>query len=302
MIVKSPLTGKSNAVFEKNILCRNIIENYSKTFNIDVEKFFKNLESIQVYRCSETGYRFYYPFNIDGDGNFYEHLQKFDWYYMHWKWEHEQVYNLIKPNNKVLEIGCANGSFVEKLSKSGIECIGLELNEDAVEEGKRKGIKILNESVQEHAKVNHEKYDMICSFQVMEHIALIKDVIQSSIDSLKIGGKLVISVPNNDSFLGYDTENYLNMPPHHMGLWNEQSLKCLPNIFNIKLKKIYLEPLQSYHKAYFSNVMIRYYSKKFKKFDSLSNRIVSKLIPNLTFFFPNRIKAFTIQAVYEKIK
>lgn len=301
MIVKSPLTGKSSTVFENNILCSNIIENYKKTFNIDVTRFFQGLESIQIYKCLETGYRFYYPFNIDGDGKFYEHLQQFDWYYMPWKWEHEQAYNLIKPNNQVLEVGCAKGCFIEKLSKSGIDCIGLELNEDAVEEGKRKGMKILNETIQEHAKYNPEKYDVICSFQVMEHIASIKEVIQASIDSLKKGGKLIISVPNNDSFLGYDTDNYLNTPPHHMGLWNDQSLKGLTHIFNIKLKEIYLEPLQSYHKTYFSNVMIRHYLEKFKSFSPFSNRIVPKVIPKMAIFFPNKIKAFTIQAVYEKI-
>ncbi len=301
MIVKSPLTGKSSTVFENNILCSNIIENYNKTFNIDVTRFFQGLESIQVYKCLETGYRFFYPFNIDGDGKFYEHLQQFDWYYMPWKWEHEQAFNLIKPTNQVLEIGCAKGCFIEKLSKSGIDCIGLELNEDAVEEGKRKGMKILNETVQEHAKGNPEKYDVICSFQVIEHIASIKEVIQASIDSLKIGGKLVISVPNNDSFLGYDTGNYLNMPPHHMGLWNEQSLKSLTSLFNIKLKEIYLEPLQTYHKSYFENVLISHYLEKFKLSAPIYKRIAKWILPKTISFFPRRIKAFTIQAVYEKL-
>lgn len=301
MIVKSPLTGKSNTIFEKNILCSNIIENYSKAYNIDVTAFFQGLENIQVYRCLETGYRFFYPFNIEGDSKFYENLQQLEWYYMPWKWEHKQTFNLIRPNDQVLEIGCAKGSFIEKLSKSGINCIGLELNEEAVEEGRRKGMKILNETVQEHAKDNLEKYDVVCSFQVMEHVASIKEVIQASIDSLKTGGKLVISVPNNDSFLGYDTDNYLNMPPHHMGLWNEQSLKGLTNIFNIKLKEIYLEPLQPYHKTYFSKVMIKRYLEKFRLYAPISNRFVPKIIPKMNFFFPNRIKAFTIQAVYEKI-
>lgn len=301
MSVKSPLTGKSNTVLEKNILCSNIIENYKKTFNIDVTRFFQGLESIQVYKCLETGYRFYYPFNIDGDSKFYEYLQQMDWYYMPWKWEHEQAYNLIKSNDCVLEIGCARGAFIGKLSKSGIECIGLELNEVAVEEGKRKGINILNETVQEHAKSNPEKYDVICSFQVMEHIASIKQVIQASIDSLKMGGKLIISLPNNDSFLGYDAANYLNMPPHHMGLWNEQSLKSLSYIFNVKLDSIYLEPLQTYHKIYFQNVMICHYLEKFKLNAPIYRRIAKWIISKTIFFFPKRIKAFTIQAVYEKL-
>jgi len=301
MIVKSPLTKNSNTICEKNILCRGIIDNYSKTFNIDVSRFFQGMESIQIYRCLETGYRFFYPLNIDGDGKFYEHLQQFDWYYMPWKWEHEQTFHLIKPNEIVLEVGCAKGDFIEKLTKSGINCVGLELNQDAVKEGEQRKIKIFNETVQEHAKSNHEKYDVVCSFQVMEHIASIKDVLQASIDSLKKGGKLIISVPNNDSFLGYDTGNYLNMPPHHMGLWNEQSLKSLTSLFNIKLKEIYFEPLQTYHKSYFENVMISHYLEKFNLNAPIYRKIAKWILPKTISFFPKRIKAFTIQTVYEKL-
>lgn len=299
-MIKSPLTGNSNTVFEKNILCSDIIEKYSKTYNIDVSRFFYDIESIQVYKCEETGYRFFYPFNIDGDGLFYEQLQIFNWYYMPWKWEHEQTFNIIKPNDKVLEIGCAKGHFVEKLSIEGIDCVGLELNKDAVDQGRSKGLMILDETIQVHSKHNPEKYDIVCSFQVMEHISSIRDVLQASINSLKKGGKLIISVPNNDSFLGYDNNNYLNMPPHHMGLWNESSLKAITNIFNIKLDKIYLEPLQSYHKDYFSNIMIKHYLERFKMFSSITERILPKILPKFISVFPKKIKAFTIQAVYIK--
>jgi len=41
------------------------------------------------------------------------------------------------------------------------------------------------------------------------------------------------------------------MPPHHMGLWNEEVFKNIAKVFNLKFVKVHFEPLQEYHKEYF---------------------------------------------------
>jgi ubiquinone/menaquinone biosynthesis C-methylase UbiE len=65
-----------------------------------------------------------------GDSKFYEQLEKFDWYYMPWKWEHEITLSYLDPKKRVLEIGCGTGSFVQKAADiSGAYIKGLELNE-----------------------------------------------------------------------------------------------------------------------------------------------------------------------------
>ena len=131
-MVCSPVTGKANVVLEEVISVDEIIERYKHTFDIDVSKYFPSIEKIEIYKCLDSNYRFYYPFNLSGDGEFYKHFQQYDWYYVPWKWEHETVKNLLKPKDHVLEIGCGFGSFIKKLETSGISCVGLELNEDAV--------------------------------------------------------------------------------------------------------------------------------------------------------------------------
>ncbi|MBI5713101.1 MAG: hypothetical protein HZC38_06710 [Chloroflexi bacterium] len=139
-------------MFEKNIRCDWLIANYQQQLGIDVSKYFAGLESIQIYKCLDTGYRFYYPFNVDGDGAFYEALQKFDWYYMDWKWEHQITSEMIKPTDKVLEIGCARGGFLNRVKEMGAESVGLELNRSAAEAAHARGLTVLDQSIQECAR------------------------------------------------------------------------------------------------------------------------------------------------------
>ena len=253
MKVKSPLTGLPRTRLDKTLDAEFIIQSYKKQLHIDVSRFFQGIKKIQIYKCLDTGYRFYYPFNTSGDSKFYEYLEKFPWYYMDWKWEHKIASNLIKPKNRVLEIGCGRGSFIKKIQQKGADCIGLELNENAVSYGQDKKVNILKESIQNHAKNNNERYDVVCSFQVVEHIAKIKEFLQSSINVLKPGGRLVISVPNNDSLiLKYYDNIVLNMPPHHMGMWDINSLISIQKKFNLQLDNVFFEPLQNYHLEYAS--------------------------------------------------
>lgn len=300
MSIKSPLTYSDNTLLEKTIFTREIIQAYQENFKIDVSRYFNGLETIYIYKCLDTGFRFFYPFNIAGDGKFYEQFQQFDWYYMDWKWEHETALQYIRPSMKVLEVGCARGSFIEKLSKSNIDSVGLELNEDAVLMGQKKGIKIFNQTVQEHAIANTGKYDVVCSFQMMEHIVPIREVLQASITALKKGGKLIISVPNNGSFIKLSV-NYLNMPPHHMGLWNEEVFRNIAKIFNLKIGNVHFEPLQEYHKEYFINTMTGYYLKKYRSVAFIANRIIPRLIPKITALFMKKTRGHTMEGVFEKL-
>jgi 2-polyprenyl-3-methyl-5-hydroxy-6-metoxy-1,4-benzoquinol methylase len=304
--ILSPLTNTPDTKLIRTISTAELCKLYYEALKIDVSQFFIGLDSINIYECVETGFKFYQPFGIDGDGHFYEQLQQFDWYYMPWKWEHEQVFKQINISDKVLEIGCGPAHFIQKLNDLNIECTGLELNQKTVNEATAKNLNVRNEIVQFHAMTSEESYDVVCSFQVMEHIAEIKEVIDASIKCLKKGGRLFISVPNNGSFLGLDDWNILNMPPHHMGLWNKQSLTSLQNIFPLKLKNIYLENMEEHHKPYFRDVISRYMYHFFQqKYGSFLGKLINRVFKKTTLKKLNRampeLNSFTIIAEYSKI-
>lgn len=297
-MVISPITRSNNTEFESSISCSSIIEQY-KAFKIDVSRYFQGLTEISIYKCLDTGYRFYYPLNIDGDSWFYEQLQKFDWYYMPWKWEHEQAESYLQTGMKILEVGCANGEFLKRVRSKVNEAVGLELNLQAVAAGQKDGLEILQESVQEHSRKHKGKYDLVCSFQVVEHISDVKSFLEASVELLKKDGTLIVSVPNNDSFLGLST-NCLNMPPHHMGLWNKGSLSSIVDIFRIELLRFHLEPLQPYHRTYFESAMTKHFLEKYRSLRPVLKWFLPKIVRSITPFFSDNLKAYTIQAVYRK--
>ncbi|WP_448528268.1 methyltransferase domain-containing protein [Raineya sp.] len=308
--VPNPIISNGEVSLVKTIENSTIINLYHKIFNLSVNTYFKETETF-ILKCNTTGYRFLYPFDIAGDGSFYEFLQQYDWYYMPWKWEHQKVrdrINELGDELKILEIGCAKGSFIERLSQEGYKCVGLELNKKAKQEAQERELNVLAETIQEHSLKFENYYDIVCSFQVMEHIPNIGEVLEASVKSLKKGGSLFISVPNNASFLGLDENNPLNMPPHHMGLWDETALKNIAPFFGLEVKSIYLEPLQEYHKSYFNSIInnllyeqYKYYREKYGIIGRLYFKFFKYKVRKRIYRAMPQIENFTIIAEYIKL-
>lgn len=264
MGILSPLTQNNRITKIKTISTQYISSIYKEGFDIETNSFFNGLDNVDLYECHDTGYKFFTPFNVAGDGRFYQELQKFEWYYMPWKWEHQQTASLLNPGMKILEVGCAEGDFLSKIKNEyKVECVGLELNESACKNAQSKGLEVNLESIQAFSVKHVEEFDVVCSFQVLEHISDVYSFIEAMIKTLKKGGKLVIGVPNDDSFYG-KLESVLNMPPHHMGLWNKKSLSSLTSIFDLKDPKFFFEPLQEYHQEYYDKVI---FDLKIQKMD-----------------------------------
>ncbi|MDZ8055080.1 MAG: class I SAM-dependent methyltransferase [Aulosira sp. ZfuVER01] len=276
MQIKSPLTNSLNVVLEQEIEVNSIVKGYQDWLQIDVSRYFGELKHIQIYRCNDTGYRFYYPSNLEGDEELYIKLQNFPWYYVDWKWEYEIVSKAILSKDPVLEIGCGRGVFIDKMQQTGAICRGLELNESAAKRGREKGLDIFMETIEKHAKNNFGKYDVVISFQVLEHVFNVREFLQSSIEVLKPEGKLIICVPNNDSFVKYAKGWVTNMPPHHMGLWNEESLKSIQNLFPVKVTKVYFEPLSTYDWYY------HVHSEIILSFLDNRNKILGRIVRRLS--------------------
>lgn len=300
--IQSTLDVNDIAFLINSISVEKLIVGYENQFGINIQKYFKGNTDIKIYECKNTNYRFFYPFNIDGDGEFYGCLQKVDWYYMPWKWEHDITKKLLVGNEKILEIGSGGLGFVENLFRSGYDITGLELNKESIVKANKIGLNVLNETVQNHAINNFEKYDLVCSYQVLEHIAEVNLFIQAQVDCLKKGGKLIISVPNNDSFIKLTKGGLLNFPPHHMGLWNKKSLISIDKLFDLKVVEVLYEPLQEYHLNWYVDSMIqnRINKNKIIKFIFFKMNLIH-IYRHLVKRFKSKIHGHTIMVIYTKI-
>lgn len=248
----SPLTGTDSVTLLFRIDASRVISDYMTLFKIDVRKYFRGANSIGLYKCNRTAYKFYHPFNLCGDSEFYSQLEKYPWYYMDTKWEYDYALKHIKIADRVLEIGAGKGSFLQRAM--GIEkasCVGLELNQGAAKRARERGVNVLMESAEEHAINHRDEYDVICLFQILEHISNPASFLNSAMRMLKSGGRLIIAVPDNSvratPSIFVTGDNILNMPPHHQGLWDIISLSSLQKILPIELEYMALEPATVSH-------------------------------------------------------
>lgn len=291
-IILSPLSGKKiNILYRISTLF--LCKKYEKIFKLDVKKYFKDMDYILICSCKETGYKFFYPYSVEGQADLYEKLQENDWYYMPWKWEHRQALEYIKPGFRVLEVGSGPGGFLEGVwQERGVKGTGLELNTSAAKAGREKKLDIREESLEAFSAYHEEQFDLACSFQVLEHISSVRNFFLDQIKCLKPGGLLIVAVPNNAGFIK-DDFNLLNVPPHHMGLWEEKSLINAGKLFGLKHVATHFEPLQHHHRNYFFGVL-------HKRLPKIVVAIIYRLkLENL--LFPKQYRAFTILMVWQKL-
>lgn len=246
---KSPFNPNFSTRIIAEIDSKLIIQKYWNEFRTDVKEYFKT-EKFQLLQCNKTKYRFFYPLDLEGQEKLYIDLStNRKSYYRFPKWEHTTVINFL-ANYKIrslLEIGCANGDFIHFIRRCyRIKVSGIELNSQAVDEGKRRGLDIHSERIEMHKEKNI-KYEAICSFQVIEHVSDVKLFFSNSLDILESGGLFIFGVPNSNPYLYYFDRNHtLNMPPHHMGLWDKETVKNVAKLFNLKVIKIFIEPPSDY--------------------------------------------------------
>lgn len=270
-MVLSPLTGSENVTQLKVIQVKALINGWKNRFEIDIAEELHGYEEIYLYRCNDTGLKFFTPFSTAGSSRLYEQLQQFNWYYMPDKWEYQVACSSLLDCQKNLEIGAGNGAFIKVSRAAGIDIKGIELNKAAVKQAQAKSLPVEYLDLRKAAEIYSGSLDGVCSFQVLEHVPNPRDFINWSLQMLKPGGKLIYSVPNCESFLQYD-EDLLEMPPHHMLLWSKSIFKALEKVFPLKLEKILVEPLAAYHVNYY----LVNQSKRFRSISPLGKLIFNR--------------------------
>ncbi len=220
---------------------------YRQAFGVDVAAFFKE-PSLRFFRCTSCDLRFFDPL-ASGDSAFYEKLSNLDGYYMDKKPEFEFARRFISPQDAVLEVGGGKSGFANSIARENYT--GLEFNEDAVRTAREAGIRMSLGSLEDHAAGNREKYDAVCTFQVLEHVPNPRSFLDAAMTCLKPDGKLIVSVPSHDSFQRNVVNHLLNMPPHHVTIWSNRSLLNMAAIVGARMEHIEQEKVATYHFGWF---------------------------------------------------
>jgi 2-polyprenyl-3-methyl-5-hydroxy-6-metoxy-1,4-benzoquinol methylase len=98
--------------------------------------------------------------------------------------------------------------------------VGLEYNNDAVKTAREAGLDVRSDSIENFANTHQSEYDVVCSFQVLEHVPDPSSFIEACVKCAKPGGLVIFGVPNSAGYLGVQPDDLLSMPPHHLTWWD----------------------------------------------------------------------------------
>ncbi len=296
-----PLCRSNNIINLESLSVKKLNIIYLKSFNI--ENALKS-DYLNYLKCQSCGLGFFDPMET-GDEYFYEKLQIHDWYYMDDKEEFNIAQKFVSAGN-ILEVGSGKAAFAEYIDKE--KYTGLEFNDEAIKKASDKGINLLKESIEDHSTKGYS-YETIVSFQVLEHVSSPRSFIQGCVDCLIPGGKLIIGVPSQDGLSGLESNNILDLPPHHVTHWSEETLRKVADLFDLKCIAIQHEPIAIHHSSWAKSAALTYYlkNKLGVKRQLLETRkrvqLVNKVSNLLSKWLPidlSKLKGHSVVAVYKK--
>jgi 2-polyprenyl-3-methyl-5-hydroxy-6-metoxy-1,4-benzoquinol methylase len=113
---------------------------------------------------------------------------------------------LLKPGDKVLEIGCGIGTVVSELTGQGYDVTGTDISQVAIEYGLVKYDHVrLEVQAAEKLTFVEETFDVVLSFDLFEHIARIDRHVGEVRRVLKPGGYYLFQTPNKYSNAVFET-------------------------------------------------------------------------------------------------
>jgi 2-polyprenyl-3-methyl-5-hydroxy-6-metoxy-1,4-benzoquinol methylase len=164
----------------------------------------------------------------------------------------------IKKNSKILEIGCGTGGNLCMLSAFG-ELTAVDMSSEAVEMAKRKNV--MNAEIYLGSLPNampnfNDKFDLICMFDVLEHIEMHNEAIRLIEKYLKDDGQIILTVPAYQWLYGKHDEHL-----HHKRRYCKNELLDMVLAAGYHVNKI----------TYFNTLLfpmaliVRIYEKYFRK-------------------------------------
>ena len=131
-------------------------------------------------------------------GNFYSFLNKepLAWAY---RFILSSINSLDTSDLKILEIGCLNGFFIEKLLEEGYDVIGGDIIHEAIKLGNAHlssyGERLFFMDINNLPRESNE-FDVTLCVETLEHIRNYKGAIAELIRVTKPGGRVLITVPH----------------------------------------------------------------------------------------------------------
>jgi SAM-dependent methyltransferase len=232
----SPITGNDCQKIIQKIPTSDVVNLYKSRKGISVKDEFKD-DFIYLVEDTETGFEFFSPFQAGSEKFYHDFYHNVN--YQQDKQEYHYAKNFINDGDEVLDVGCGTGNFSTYIPQA--KFTGLELTQASVDRAQQKGLNVKKLTIQEFNEQNQKEYDVVTSYQVLEHVEDPSGFIEHCLKPLKKGGLLVLSVPNNDGYKFLEVNSHTNIPPHHISRWTLKTFVFIANKLNLDIYDYYYD-------------------------------------------------------------
>ncbi len=257
----------------KCLICAN--DKFKKY--IDCKDYFLSKENFTILECENCGFRFTNPRPSTNNLSKY---YKSDNYISHSNskkglinlayqiarhYTLKKKFNLINKyisGNKILDVGCGTGEFLNYFKKHNWSTFGIEPNENARKFAIEKyNLKVKDEN--SFSDFKNDSFDVITMWHSLEHIYFLKETIFEIKRLLKNNGTLFIALPNCNCFdakiykeywAGYDVPRHLyHFTPTSVKLLFKKYNFIIENIIPLKFDAYYISLLSEKYKNGYTN-------------------------------------------------
>lgn len=145
----------------------------------------------------------------------------------------------FRKTNRLIDVGCGAGFFLEQAGKRGWDVFGVEFSDLSVSRCREKGIQ-MEKGVLDISNYELESFDVVTSFEVLEHINNPIEEFSKFKALLRKGGLLYVTTPN----YGYIFKNKPRFKqliityPEHLSYYTPKTIRFLAKKTGFKPKKI----------------------------------------------------------------
>ena len=181
---------------------------------LQLKDYFLSKEDFAIMECPQCGLRFTNPRPAsEVIGKYYQS----EAYYSHQQNKKglvPRIYEFVKsfnikrkvslaigdlPQGRLLDIGCGVGDFLVHVKEQGWKVQGVEPSEDAKKIAESR-LGFLPKSPSDYSNFEEHSFDVITLWHVLEHIDDLHFQTSEIVRLLKPGGRLVLALPNYQSF------------------------------------------------------------------------------------------------------
>ena len=217
-----PITGLRDGRLLRCWTGAELLRLWKEDLGIDLAGLLVEGQVVSLWQSGKSDLQFFHPI-VTGDERLYARLRRRNWYLQPDKWEFREAARQIAPADRVLDLGAGEQPFRAFVAPECYAAFDPFTAATRAPEG---------------------RYDVVCAFQVLEHVADPLAFVAAAKEQLGPGGRLILGVPDRESYLAGLRDFPLDLPPHHVTRWSRQALNVLAQAAGLQVEAIASGPLE----------------------------------------------------------